>query len=770
MEKSVTYRDRQELQSSDLNNMESYVQDSIDHIVLDALEGGKAYAGLSVTKTAATQVTVAPGRLYSAGAVYLSDQNIVIDMFNLLPVVTKKRVAIVVYGQGVDSDVQPRDFLLDAQTGQTEPQSVSMTHLRQGTISTVAGIESPDPTYPTTDATVTVVAYVTLDTSGVASVEQWTDTQLENLRLVANRTEILESWRNLIGAQVDTLKTDLSNIGALLKGFASLGDIESLARQLANLLDRVNHLPAPTVIECDTHHCNDDSESDTTASLYNCVCEEGFRFPGAASASVALSLLNPTDPSVVVNSGFVLPVYTNKARIVVEKAAHELRLSSFTFRSGVTFTHKTRSRFRARTGDRYKKSSASDFIRNGDFDDVLQTFKLPGEAGWSTVTSAAQAALSDHRDPQAVVGFREAARPHGAWLDRYTEPHWDRVVTTSSGSGSHVAMVFTNAQDGWLTQLGLHFSRLAASGDVSVFLTELTGGNPDTNLVLARVDVPFANLQVGAPSGGAGLPVAVETKIQIPPTFLAKGRRYAVIVVTAADHYIFCSDDEMSGAQGDVVQWVTNAWGPPTGLQFKMNLYYAAFATSNLVLQLTPLQLSGGISAIDILAEGIIPAATQLNFAAQVGGIYTPFGINGVGPDFSSLPALVPLNANFIGTSDLMPGFNLTKSNAMVIRAGTACKWISNTYTVVSTTLFHITVRMEGFNVSYHTCAAKLRYSASDHAADSYADTTNADGTVDRRFVWSTSALTSYAIVVDSTTSLAGNEFIVSRIVRNMVS
>ena len=124
------------------------------------------------------------GRLYAGGEVHARNENVVIDVFNSLPLVTRKRVAIVAFGQSVDTDVQPRDFLIDAQVGTTEPQSVAMENLRRAELSAVAGTESPDPAYPPTDANVVVICYALLDTSGIVSIEQWAPTQLPNLRLV----------------------------------------------------------------------------------------------------------------------------------------------------------------------------------------------------------------------------------------------------------------------------------------------------------------------------------------------------------------------------------------------------------------------------------------------------------------------------------------------------------------------------------------------------------------------------------------------------------
>ena len=69
MESKVLFRNNQELQSADLNNLQDFTQSSIDHVVLDTIEDGKAYSGFDVSKTGAAEVTVNPGRLYSSGAV-----------------------------------------------------------------------------------------------------------------------------------------------------------------------------------------------------------------------------------------------------------------------------------------------------------------------------------------------------------------------------------------------------------------------------------------------------------------------------------------------------------------------------------------------------------------------------------------------------------------------------------------------------------------------------------------------------------------------------
>ena len=130
MESKVIFRDNQELQSADLINAQDWAQEALDHVILDTIENGQAYSGFRITKSAQTVVSFTPGRLYNGGAVYARDENVTIDLFNALPIVTQRRVAIVAWGQTIDTDVQPRDFLADAATGRTQPQSVAMQSSR----------------------------------------------------------------------------------------------------------------------------------------------------------------------------------------------------------------------------------------------------------------------------------------------------------------------------------------------------------------------------------------------------------------------------------------------------------------------------------------------------------------------------------------------------------------------------------------------------------------------------------------------------------------
>jgi len=63
MEKSVIYRDRQELQAADLNNTQAWGDEARRHLIGDAITSERLFTGLTVSGRSATELEVAVGRL-----------------------------------------------------------------------------------------------------------------------------------------------------------------------------------------------------------------------------------------------------------------------------------------------------------------------------------------------------------------------------------------------------------------------------------------------------------------------------------------------------------------------------------------------------------------------------------------------------------------------------------------------------------------------------------------------------------------------------------
>jgi hypothetical protein len=57
---------------TDFTRLQDFAELSLDHVVADAVTSRAKYTGFNVVKSAVTQVSVDPGRLYSTGKVYSS--------------------------------------------------------------------------------------------------------------------------------------------------------------------------------------------------------------------------------------------------------------------------------------------------------------------------------------------------------------------------------------------------------------------------------------------------------------------------------------------------------------------------------------------------------------------------------------------------------------------------------------------------------------------------------------------------------------------------
>jgi hypothetical protein len=76
---------------------------------------------------------------------YARTESVTIDLFNVLPITQRKQIAIVAWGTTLQEDIQPRDFIIDADTGQAQPQAVAMQEVRYCNLDMVPGVEAASP-------------------------------------------------------------------------------------------------------------------------------------------------------------------------------------------------------------------------------------------------------------------------------------------------------------------------------------------------------------------------------------------------------------------------------------------------------------------------------------------------------------------------------------------------------------------------------------------------------------------------------------------------
>ena len=734
MERQVIFRDRQELQAQDLNNLQTWADEALAHVITDAISAENHIVGLTVSARSATEILVSPGRLYigQTGKVYFLSQEQVISVFNYLPIQDEKWLAVSVYGVEEETDIQPRDFLVDLQTGQTQPQAVAMERRRKIEIHIAQGLESPTPEKPEPPTGYTLIAYVKLNPSGIQTIEIAEHKKLPNLIKVSQRVSTLEAWTKAQEPRIASIVSDIAGINRELAQKASLHHIIQLAMDMAKVKERLE-LPDNYVFY-GADHFLDLSETDTTQSDYSAEVYEGVRPAPAAKQNLGrLQILNPLDPNVrIFQNGTILPRFSEVVRLQIGNYKGSIQINAYQYQT-TQVVQRTVQRQRIVYGEARTVCTNSAFWRSGRYDPATGIFRR-GDETWQVDPAYRQNALIYNR-PVRLTRF---------WYTTYEEPYWDVITVTHTVNGSIIAQTFLAPFTGWLTSLDLYFATVDTQGGLTLMLTEATNGQPDMRKVIAKLDLAPNALN----AGWCNIPFQA-------PVFIEAGKRYAIILSTSASHRVGYSEGT-AYTQGVLMysqdgQFFVEA----AERDLMMRLKFAQFDSPLVTVQLQPLQLEGGIHDIDILWEGITPDGCELIYEYQIGGIWYPIR-HDTAERLRTAPALLPLRVTFVGTTDLMPSINLNSSQVIVARYGTRFKHYS-TMRTLATASSNIIVRIlvEGYKADKHTISCKLKSGTNIISPASTSEDILLDGSgkwIEYRFQ-PTSAISQYRIVLEGQTS-----------------
>ena len=501
-EKGVIFEDNMETQAGDFNNMQAYIGTSIDDVVTDAITGttGNYYVGLGVTKAASTQVTIAPGRLYWGGPVYILEDPVVIDFQTIagaMPVTQQRQIAIVAWGSTVVTDTQPRNFVTDADTGMAQPESVSMTTIRICQVGSVNGIEGPSPSYPPVSATNLLVAYVLLDPTGVVAVQQVTTTQLDNVTDLSNRVQALETFEGMAENQIATLQTALSALAAQFANYVTLAAFQKLVDLVNQIWQIVNRPPNYAVDEIDNFFDTSQSAVGTTLDgPYVATIADGLRFGGGGSATTKLQLYNPQEPTIQAWDTFVLPKPSG-SRIRMDCSfphldwvAEQCLVHPYWTFSPIWLGW-ARERFRC--GIPFLPAPQPAVLTyGGPFDPIYVNLQFIGES-WAVIPNYT---IVQYPDPDYYWPRYAALRQKYYWNDYVDVWYWNRTFINLSYAHHIMGQSFLNAQDGWLSGITVFSMVPNYFQPLSIIITACDEqGVPDHQRTLGRIDLDANSIQ-----------------------------------------------------------------------------------------------------------------------------------------------------------------------------------------------------------------------------------------------------------------------------------
>lgn len=688
MERQVIFRDRQELQGLDLNNLQLFTDQSLQHLITDAITGESMFVGLVVTAPSATEIQVAAGRLWSGavGKVYRKDQAETVSIFSQLPVSDQKWLAISVIGQEIETDIQPRDYLIDLDTGQTEPRAVAMENRREVVVHIQPGLESADPQKPEPPTGYTIIAHARLNTAGVQEIVLAENKRLMRLFEVWQATLTNAAWIAAATPKIASLISDIANLYnrlAKIKAPVNLNEIAAdvaLLKDLAQLPDNYTSYAGDIFLS--------PAESDTANPEYYARVEDGVRFPWAGQVERQPALFNPYETAVKNHDGLVLPAYAHVARVeVVDGYKGSLSISQYTYEEHVL-------KQGVRTVQRVRYGPTREVCTNGvgwqqGMEDYVTNVFGGSPSGWQAL------------DEYGQHGSHTWLRLRQYWTDSVQETYWYTEVVEHVIQGAQIAQTFLNSQNGWLTKVGLQFDKVAADGQVYLHLCEVTLGMPDKTRCIGATSVAAADLKLRP----------TETPFVFPqPVYLEAGKRYALVLTTGGDHHVATVHGTYM-TNGSLFHSTDGAYFVGDHERdLMMRLYYAQFANMRTIAELEPIDLGGGIADLDLLMEAIVPDSTQLVIEYQKSGDSAWYPVAaGTADQLLGLPAMLKMRAVFVGSQDLMPGFALSGSRFQAARPATTFKHLSiNRVLSAASEDIDVILDLQAWDDTKHTCACKL--------------------------------------------------------------
>jgi hypothetical protein len=743
MEKIIFFDDYMEQQAADHTALQENARTSFEHIVIDAVSKTRRYAGLTVTKSAQAEISIAQGRFYDVdGAIYNKTSATTQSMLTYLAAASKKVIIVSAYGVENESDATVRDYLVNVSTEQIEPRPVNMTLSRDVVIAFTESAESVDPQDPPIPVGHAPVARVLLDTTQVVSITMLTDYEVSSTEDLDARTDDLETWRSDIEPRVASLGSDLAELANRLNRMSPAGALAEIKLDLARVKEALRFPQNAVSYGADFFLYTLQSDTDDTALQgYDALIMEGIRFPDANADEFELSLFSTLDPNASVVNGLLLPKFSHDLKIDSGRYQTDLGIAQYGFQ-----THTMKLGYMSRSRVRYGGTLWQ--CSNGVY------WSTPGqESGEANLYDfQTWADIRTTIDPNWGINPNHyVIRTDTLWYDNWKEPFMYAVVTDNVINGAQIAQSFLVTNDVWATKLGFYITEKGGAENIIVNLVEVTNGVPDPDKTITHLVYPAASIVLGW------------NEIEITPVFFQKGKRYALVLTSNANHKVGMTSGQ-SYLEGTFFYSTDGSYylGDLTkDLMFR--IYGAKFASPQVTVEFQPINLDGGFRYVDILANMWTPESCALVFEVRLSGAneWQPLTADNAGV-LASAPALAQFRARFVGTRDMQAGIKLTGSRVHVSRPKTAFKHVSEPIDVPSTTAITLKAVLEGFDdTPPHDLSAKLRIGGADEIADAVV-TKLLDSDrkrYERTWTFTPAATTQFIIVFDGMTNSAQNTF-----------
>lgn len=742
MENKVKVHPYQEVPASEINAIQTYAEDSVDAIVKELLFDEARFTGFATTKVDSMNISVGAGRLVTGGRIYRAAVATSLSLISYVPTTGSRIVLVVVAGDEVETGTATRKFLVDVATRQTQPKAVSTRIARQAVVSLVAGAAAANPVRPSIPAGTIVVASLVLTPSGIAgAVDAETVNRALSLETTTASVAVLAAALRKANSQLETLRSEIAGLAKAQQGKADQRRVAAIEDAMLFVREKID-MPDTRVTQ-GYDDFGSDSETDTANPANTSEIDSGRMVFGRVERIKKMTaLLNPNDSKVdKTASGLIMPAGVDTLRIECDDKDGEVAIASY------QVVQNTLRKLRLSRWWWWYRAFPNPILAQAWLrqQKALRLYNPETDAHETFDLTAAE-----------ITWKVEHVAKNNKWKLFINWPYWERGAVTTTYAGARLCQTFLCAQSGWHSRIDLGLTSVAATGDVHVAVCELTdAGYPDENRVLETATVAVAALKAW-PNW---------TVFNCDPFWLERGERYGLIITTAGNHKVGVSTSN-DLTNGTLMTWTSGSiWSVDLAKDACFRLYGKRFNATNVIVDIEDLTLPGGIQEIRSAMTGYEPKGTRLVVQARIAGVWRNLDEDDE-TVLAGAPTQVPLRFVFIGTKDLMPAIDMSKSALVASRPLSTSVHISTERTLpfgVTTTSVKVIEEAVGFKEAQHDWAVHIMHGATFSTAASAASVvTNAlaNGRVQRTWTFSgLPSISAYKIRTTKSTGTAATEF-----------
>lgn len=778
-EATVLVNKFQQITSVDLTDSSTIGQATTDNVVASFLAAGQTYTGLGVTIDAdATGVTVgstnSKDMLFNAGGGFPLRSPFEIDLaseINAIPDTVSSQIILIVANGGVSSVTESRT-LEDASLKPNNPadlwptvqQVVTTRVVRACTPSIVLGtIAASNPQPPAYNPLLCLLATVTINKTGVASVTQNTAAQITPLDKLAPLVLALSSRvandENTLAGLTSTVSGLALTLGARLANDEAA--LTALAQKLAALESRQVTTNTGSILTVTDYYTDTSGLTPGDGTGYG--VGTGLTFPQSTRNPTTYFPLNAYGSNLKLIGGrYLTAPYTEQLVQTQNNAALYRGFLPMGQQGTWNPTLKTEGFGVARTryGASYPAQATTQLQASGDPTRLfaLNPTDLVYDASWA-----------DWR-----IRNPELNHSAGYWHDLTSRDYWTPRTTEGAALGNLfvVSQVMRGAYPEMMTSYTVVAPGPTPQGVGRLIVCEDLNGAPDPSAVMLDLTV--------SPALGR---YAEGWTFVLPYPFLRRpSKTYHFVFATAYPETLEITKGVAANpTYGPLLYLSPNgSWSQdPSGCVLS-TLYTSATFSAPSPIELNLLYLGGGIDNIDLLTPAIVPDGCDTLYGTipQGSASYARFGAidpnNAATNLLAGRPSQLRLFLELLVTPSTAPVIDLQASASGNVGAVSARR--SNTLSAespirtpsASVTKITRQVTLVGFNPAFHTYTEQLEtgtgYATLTSPTVTGTPVPQADGTTLLTFSWTLgSAVPSFKLKYSGTTSDTTQQFRMSQ-------